>query len=267
MVIAKQEDVAGSNASNCSDAICFNYGGGRQTVAMCILIAEGVLPKPDCITMADTSRELPGTFAYMEKYTRPLLESVGLRIDVAPHDLSTVDMHGHNGQLLLPVFTDTGKFSEYCSGEWKRRVVERYRRAQGITGGELWLGFAFDEKRRWKRSKETTQGKFTIRCPLVDLMMTTEVCLKLIDRKGWPRPSVSRCHMCPNQKNKEWREVRDNHPELFEDACRIDEEERENDENGNVFLHRSRVPLRLANLDEEEDEKTIKQCSLGMCFV
>lgn len=34
-----------------------NYGGGRQTVAMCILIKRGVLPRPDHIIIADTGRE------------------------------------------------------------------------------------------------------------------------------------------------------------------------------------------------------------------
>jgi hypothetical protein len=262
----ERPDGCRSGSIDCSP-ICFNYGGGRQTVAMCILIAKGLLPKPDNIAMADTSREMPTTWAYMEKYTQPLMWSIGLDIEIAGHDLATVDMHSHQGTLLLPVFTDTGKFSEFCSGEWKRDVVERHRkRVRGIKGGTVWLGLAHDERRRWKRSMGTTRHGFTVACPLVDMMLTTADCLRIIDEYGWPEPHVSRCHMCPNQRNEEWRYVRDNEPELFEDACRIDEEERENDDRGAVFLHRSRVPLREADLDED-DAPFVKQCGLGMCFV
>jgi hypothetical protein len=33
--------------------LVLNYGGGRQTVAICILIARGILPKPDRIVIAE----------------------------------------------------------------------------------------------------------------------------------------------------------------------------------------------------------------------
>lgn len=258
----------GSASSHCSDAVCFNYGGGRQTAAMCILIAKGVLPKPDCITMADTSREMPTTWQYLDEYTQPLMRSIGLEIEIASHDLATVDTHGHNGQLLLPVYTPTGKFSGYCSGEWKRDVVERYRkRVMGIKGGTIWLGLAFDESRRWKRAMGTERHGFRVECPLVEMRLTTEDCLKIIRDFGWPEPSVSRCWMCPNQRNEEWRQVRDDYPELFQLAIELDEEEREADDRGGVYLHRSKVPLREADLSGDESRDTAKQCGLGMCFV
>ena len=250
------------------DTVCFNYGGGRQTVAMCIMIAKGILPRPNVITMADTAREMPTTWDYLNKYTQPLMQSLGLEIEIASHDLATVDTHSHRGTLLLPVYTPTGKFSSYCSGEWKRDVVERHRKQiNGIKKGIIWLGLAYDEKRRWTRSRGTERHGFRVECPLVDLEIDTETCLKLIADYGWPEPSVSRCHMCPNQRNEEWREVRDNYPELFEQACLEDEEERAADEAGGVFFHHSRVPLREADLGDKESREIEKTCSLGQCFV
>ena len=73
--------------------------------------------------------------------------------------------------------------------------------------------------------------------------------------------------MCPNQRNDEWREVRDDHPKLFQLAVELDEEEREADERGGVYLHRSKVPLSEADLSGDESRDTAKQCGLGMCFV
>ena len=47
----------------------------------------------------------------------------------------------------------------------------------------------------------------------------------------------------------------------------MDEEVRDNDELKAVFLHHDRVPLREANIDVDESEGKIQQCTLGVCFV
>lgn len=249
--------------------LVFNYGGGRQTVAMCILIQKGVLPRPDRIVMADTGKENQSTWDYLETYTTPMLANIGLQVEIAPHDLATVkDMYALNGDMVLPAFTADGKLGGFCSNEWKKRVVERYCRLNGILeGGTRWLGLAFDEKKRWKDLKGKKEGKWVIECPLVDLMLNTASCLAIIENYGWPLPITSSCIMCPHKRNKQWRYLRDNSPEQFEEACQIDEFIRENDDMGGLWLHHSRVPLREANIDIDESQSTVRQCSLGMCFV
>jgi len=254
-----------SAATNCS--LVFNYGGGRQTVAMCIMIAKGVLPKPDVVVMADTSRENPTTWEYLEKYTQPMMTELGCPVEVASHDLATVDMYSGNGDLLLPVFTQTGKLKTYCSNEWKKRVVDRHLRAKGIKGGTRWLGFGIEEKKRWKGLHHKTEGRWTTVCPLVDLMLNTHSCLTIIKEFGWPLPKQSSCWMCPHKRNAEWRDIRDNYPEQWQKAIETDSEVREADEQGGVFLHHSRVPLAEADIDYDESAEKVQQCTLGMCFV
>jgi 3'-phosphoadenosine 5'-phosphosulfate sulfotransferase (PAPS reductase)/FAD synthetase len=245
----------------------FSYGGGRQTVAMCLLIVKGVLPRPDRIVIADTSREKPTTWVYMRRYTVPLMNDYGMEIEVAPHSLATVDTHSHQGKFLLPVYTETGKLSAYCSGEWKRDVVERYLKQSGTKRGVTWLGLAHDEKRRWRGKIGSERHGFVIQCPLVEKMLTTADCLEIIRRQGWPVPEVSACWMCPNQRNSEWARTKRERPDLFELACQMDDDEREADERGGVWLHHSRVPLREADLTVSETKQVERQCSLGMCFV
>lgn len=248
--------------------IVFNYGGGRQTVAMCIMIAKGILPKPDVAVMADTGRENPMTWEYLDKYTQPLMRDLGVPVQVASHELATVDLHGHNGDLLIPVYTQTGKLPTYCSNEWKRRVVNRYLRSIGVKGGGVrWIGLAMDERKRWKRHHNVVEGNWKTVCPLVDKMMNTHACLEVVKAFGWPEPHHSSCWMCPHKRNKEWRDLRDKHPEAFQKAIDMDEELRDEDEMGGVFLHNSRVPLAEADIERDEDEETVRQCSLGMCFV
>lgn len=239
-----------------------SYGGGIQTVAMCVLVATGKLPKPDLVIAADTGREMPTTWEYAETYMRPLLASVGLELHIAGHELATVDIYAHNGDLLVPVYTDTGKLPTFCSNEWKQRVVERYARRLGYATSDLiaWIGFSQEERRRVK----SYDGR---RYPLLELMMTRADCERVILDAGLPLPSKSRCYMCPHQHNSEWREVRAI-PELWELAIGLDREVRENDDRNAVYLHRDRIPLEQAVLDAPTvKEVEERQCGLGLCFV
>jgi hypothetical protein len=72
--------------------------------------------------------------------------------------------------------------------------------------------------------------------------------------------------MCPHQHNAEWREVRER-PELWREALAVDQELREADERGGVWLHAQRVPLESADLDADDRTEPTRQCGLGMCFV
>jgi len=240
-----------------------SYGGGTQTIAMCILVARGVLPKPDAVIAADTGREMPSTWEYAERYARPLIASVGLELHIASHEIATYDLYTTRGDLLIPAHTKTGKLSTFCSGHWKADVVERYaNRTFGIRKQDLinWIGFSLDEKRRVKGRHENR------RYPLIELSLTREDCYSLIQSEGLPLPNKSRCFMCPFQHNAEWREVRA-HPDLWAEAIQIDETIRETYEQDEVYVHAQRVPLTDADLDVEDRNEPTRQCGLGMCFV
>lgn len=84
-----------------------SYGGGRQTVALLILIQRGTLPKPDRIVIADTGRENPSTWEYRDEVAEPLAQSIGMTIEIAPRSLAYVDLYSHQGTILIPVYTAT----------------------------------------------------------------------------------------------------------------------------------------------------------------
>ncbi len=238
-----------------------SYGGGIQTIAMCVLVAQGKLPKPDYVIAADTGREMPTTWEYADEIARPLLASVGLELHVAGHELATVDLYAANDDILIPAYTDTGKLPTFCSDKWKARVVRSYARQVLGTGTDLvnWIGFSMDEVRRCTDDP----GR---RYPLIELMLTRADCEYLIEQAGLPLPHKSRCWMCPHQHNAEWREVRAN-PELWRQAVELDAEIRDNDERGGVWLHASRKPLDVADLDADDRREPNRQCAFGLCFV
>lgn len=245
-----------------------NYGGGLQTVCVCVLIAEGVLPRPDRIVMADTSREVQSTWDYLHEDIQPYLEKHGLpAVEIAKHELATVDLYSSKSStILIPVFTETGKLSSWCSGEWKTEVVKRHLRATGVKSATQWIGYAFDETKRWK-DKPTEDGPWRLRFPLVELGIVKIDCNVIAKKAGLRAARKSRCWCCPNQPNEEWRQLRDELPEQFELACKLDEEVRADDDRNGVFLHQDRVPLREADLDRKDRKEPDRQCSLGICFV
>lgn len=257
-----------------------NYGGGRLTAATCVLIAQGKLPKPDRIIIADTGREKTSTWDYLDEVIQPLLSTIGIQVEIAPRSLAYVDLYGHNGDLLIPVYTKTGKLSAFCSSEWKKHVVRRYLRreheprlfltAPPVTRAINWIGYAADEQRRIKLSREDKTGPWFRRFPLVELGLKKADCQQIIRDAGLPMPPQSSCYICSNMTNTEWREVRDNYPVDFESACVLDEQVRAEDiERGGsgVWLHHSRVPLREADLDTEDRKDPSRGCALGVCYV
>lgn len=238
-----------------------SYGGGIQTIAMCVLVVQGNLPRPDYVIAADTGREMPTTWEYADEIARPLLASVGLDLRIAGHELATVDLYAANDDILIPAYTDTGKLPAFCSDKWKARVVRSYARQVLGTGTDLvnWIGFSMDEVRRCTDDP----GR---RYPLIELMLTRADCEYLIEQAGLPLPRKSRCWMCPHQHNAEWREVRAD-ADLWRQAIELDQEIRDNDERGGVWLHASRQPLELADLDADDRREPNRQCAFGLCFV
>lgn len=241
------------------------YGGGRQTVAICLLIARGRLPRPDYAVIADTSWEAQSTWDYLGEYVGPFMErEVGLSIEVAPHSLATVDMHDSHGGPLMPLWTSGGQLQTFCSNEWKTRVARRYlRQTHEVTSATTWIGFALDET--WRSGKPGESPWFN-RYPLRELMLSRRDCEDLILAHGWPLPSKSACWMCPNRTNEEWRDLKAKHPQQFAKACSLDAELREDDVlmgHDGVWLHASRVPLAEADLDAADRKFAPRQCGLG----
>lgn len=84
----------------------------------------------------------------------------------------------------------------------------------------------------------------------------------------------SACVCCPFRSDREWRQMRDDDPATFADACRFDEEVRAADRAGaedrrkmvgEVYVHRSMVPLAMADLSDDEGGGLYDSCETGMC--
>jgi hypothetical protein len=255
-------------------ALTWSYGGGTQSVAIAVLVAQGKLPVPECIVIADTGHERQRTWDYTQQYVEPLLATVGASIQIAPHTLATVGLFAKDGKTLIPAFAGPdSKLDTFCSNEWKKRVIRRYLRERGY-GPErpvaTWIGYSVDEVGRAKPSDVAWQEH---RWPLLwDVPMRRHECVTLIERVGLPSPPRSSCYFCPLHGQAEWREIRDHEPSDWQKAIKYDALFYER--NG-VRLHRSMAPLAEADIDAPDSRDDPNQlgliddgtCKSGYCFV
>lgn len=248
----------------------WSCGGGRQSAGIAALIVQGRLPKPDHASMIRLEWEQSRVWPYVERYIIPAMESVGVPFTVIPRErYATREFWGgEDGKTtLLPVYSDQSgemsKLSEFCSGEWKREVGNRWAAEQPgwkERGVDVWLGITHEERGRRRGPRRNWIRPVY---PLLDwLPMHVSACLEAVEQVGWPKPPRSRCYHCPNQSDAEWAELT---PEEWEAACARDEDIRKTDPH--AYLHKRLIPLRQVTLDPKEDTGGLfGGCSAGMCY-
>jgi hypothetical protein len=252
----------------------WSFGGGTQSCAIAALVIQERLPRPDIIAIADTGRETKETWRYLDDVIRPALAKVGLtvyRIKAAEWGYSGIDLFNSAGSLLIPAFSTAGdgeaKLPAYCSSYWKRDVIDRWlSTVRGVKPSEkrTWIGYGREEQTRWtrmQRSDDYKEGRLFL--PLVTTHpLNRYECQQVIKRMGWPVPAPrSRCFMCPNQSDSEWRSL--SKVEL-EEAAKIEAEIQHRDPH--AWLHKSCVPISKVDFSIPDD-LFYRPCDSGNCFV
>ncbi|TCQ01797.1 hypothetical protein C8J34_12621 [Rhizobium sp. PP-F2F-G36] len=171
-----------------------------------------------------------------------------------------------------------GMIRRQCTGNFKIVPIRRkVRELAGLTRRrspkhpvvEQWLGISQDEVARMKPSREAWQVN---RWPLIERRMTRHDCLRWLDRHDYPRPPKSACIGCPFHSDAVWRTMRDEDPEAWLDAVAVDRAIRTGLRGirGEVYLHRSAVPLDEADLSTAADRGQLdlwpNECE-GLCGV
>lgn len=246
-----------------------SLGVGVQSVTMALLAARrDIGPMPDVAIFSDTGGEGARTYEFLEwlrgqvpfpivTVRRPGLNLADLSIAVANGE------HERKGTALPPFYFPDGMLRKHCSGEFKREVVVReIRRMLGLAKGqrlprgekvvETWIGMSTDELMRVAPAR---QPWIHHRHPLVECGMSRNDCIGWLKARQYPVPSKSACVFCPYRRNDQWRDMRDNAPGDFAEACRVDAMVRPGfDGTGPVYVHRSCVPLGEADLGDNSDQ-------------
>ena len=265
-----------------------SLGAGVQSTTLALMAAHGEIePMPDCAIFADTGWE-PSA---VREHLAWLMSG-----NVLPFPVHIVSNGNIRADLLragagerwasIPAFTRTvkrnrvevGMIRRQCTKDYKivpirrkvRELAGLYRkRSPSLPVVEQWIGISFDEAIRIKPSFEDWQVN---RWPLIERGMTRQDCLRWLERHGYPLPPKSSCIGCPFHSDEMWRHIRDYDPDGWAEALTVDRAIRVGLRGirGEVFLHRSAVPLDAADLSTPEDHGQLdmfgNECS-GMCGV
>jgi len=188
--------------------ICF--GGGVQTTALVILVAQGK-EEVDEVVFADTGAEKPETYWYMENYTLPLLGEAGIPFTSVRSEAHREESGLYN--FLWQIKDVPSIRQRLCTDHFKIRPIKKYL---GKEVGRL-IGFSIDEAYRAKRGRWTNEHY-----PLIEKQMTVGDCRLLIQEYGFPVPLKSSCYFCPFQHPIEWNWLKNNHPDLFQKALDLE---------------------------------------------
>ncbi|AVV47930.1 hypothetical protein C6376_36830 [Streptomyces sp. P3] len=152
-----------------------------------------------------------------------------------------------------------------CTGEYKINPIKKkvreilgYPYPARIPKGvfvEQWVGISTDE---FHRAKDADVKYMRNRHPLIDMGWSRSDCVRYLTSLGLADTPKSSCLGCPFHGNAQWRNIRDNSPEEWEDVVEFDAAIRKGNARANAtgnrllgeaFLHRSRVPLSEAPID------------------
>jgi hypothetical protein len=266
-----------------------SLGAGVQSSTLALMAAAGeVTPMPAAAIFADTGAEPRRVYDWLAWLEERLPFPVHR---VMWKDGITVGMErtiASGGQFVNPPFyTSTpdgkreGQVRRQCTREYKIQPIERkIRELLGLAKGQrgprhvavvTWQGISTDEI---QRARKGIEGWQQFRYPLIEARMSRTDCLRWMADRGFPTPPKSACIWCPYHDDRAWREMRDNDPESWAEAMRVDSLVRDIHERGvggipqRLYVHRSLVPLAEVDLstpaDHGQTDLFEQECE-GMC--
>ena len=192
------------------DGAVLSYGAGVNSSAMAImLINQGWKGQ---IVFSDTGTEHPETYCWMDYFEKEWLRPRGFEII----RLKGLPYHRVKGGISLIEYCELAHkipmaAIRWCTTEWKVDPLRRWC-VENNTPEQL-IGIAADESHRMIGKNR----------PLVDAGITREGCIKIIESEGLSVPRKSGCYICPFQRDSGWKQLWQDHPDLFERAAKMEE--------------------------------------------
>jgi len=190
-----------------------SFGGGVQTTAILVLMAGGEIPKPDYIIFADTGYEWPETYDYIERYMKPLADSIKIPFETVKNKRDMYNYYWEHQGIPYIAFRN-------CTDVFKIRPIKQiYKRLEITT--EV-IGFSFEEQGRAFKKKRLYKNINSL-FPLIDLRFTRHDCIQEIERFGLSSPLKSSCIFCPFQHPNRIARLSKIHPDLFEKVAQLED--------------------------------------------
>ncbi|PJB53600.1 MAG: hypothetical protein CO099_06120 [Bdellovibrio sp. CG_4_9_14_3_um_filter_39_7] len=206
-----------------------NFGGGINSTTMIIECRKRGL-KPDWILFADTGSEMPWTLEHVDRMTtwcKGWQDITVVRWERVKGEVIGFEPLHENclrtGHLPSKAYGLAG-----CTSKWKIQPMDRWRKTNRFQEGSFAVGYDADESGRITSAcKRGDVPNFTAWYPLVAWGIGREECNNICKSEGL-NIGKSSCFMCPNMRVHEWKSMYENHPDLYEKACVIEENARNN---------------------------------------
>jgi len=183
-----------------------SFGGGVNSVALLILLAQGKIAHVDVALFADTGCEMPETYTYIEKVVKPFCKTNNINFVTIKNENETLLEHCQKLRLI------PSRQQRWCTDKWKKRVIRKYLLAHYPNATKIvqLIGYAHGEEKRASNCKAENP-----KYPLIELKITRRKCKNLIRKAGLPVPVKSGCFLCPQKHVKEWIRLYKEHPHLY----------------------------------------------------
>lgn len=261
-----------------------SYGGGVQSTALIVLVAQGLIPPVDAALFSNVGddSEHPATLAYVRDVAAPWANTRGVKVhelyrvgkDFEPRTL--MNLLATENTPSIPVRLSNGAPAQRsCTNHFKVRVIEKWLRENGATKqapADVLIGISTDEIQR-VNTKQVNAYQTKL-FPLIDLGLNRDACIGIITDVGLPVPPKSSCFFCPFKRVQQWQEMRRDEPELFAKSADLEDsinERRAARGKDSVYLTRLLIPLR--DITEAQDmlpgfdSPDIDSCDEGVCWV
>ena len=251
-----------------------SLGAGVQSSTLLLMACRGDIDL-DCAIFADTQWEPREVYDWLEQVLQPEADKAGIPIyRVTAGDIRLDALDHEHGFASMPVFVETpdreGMVRRQCTREYKiapiRRQIKELTKGIILQPVTLLIGISLDEVHRLRDS----QVKYIKHeYPLVfDLQMRRSDCKNWVEAKGYPQPPRSACIGCPFHNDQEWRHLRDDAPDEWQDAVDFDSAIRNGGYvrlNSEAYLHRQLKPLDQVTLKHEDQVDLWGNECEGMC--
>lgn len=258
-----------------------SLGAGVQSTTLALAASRGdVGPMPDLAIFADTQWEPARVRRHLDwlrnRLTFPVIEvSAGdIRADILARANTTGGRFAAVPWFIRNPTGTIGMGRRQCTKEYKlapikheiRRILGKPGRAPiAADSVEVWVGISTDEI---ERMKPATARYLRNRWPLIEAGMSRRDCERWLAERQFNAPKSS-CIGCPFHTNAMWRDLRDNSPEEWADACAVDRALRDGRAGplrGQEFMHSSCLPLDQAPIDDDDPRQLSfnMECE-GMC--
>lgn len=251
-----------------------SFGAGVQSSTIAMMMKHGEIEPADVGIFADVKAEPKRVYQWLDwietQLPFPLIRvthrtglTCGIEEGIA--NRSRID----NPPLFTKNIDGTvGIGKRQCTKAYKLAPIRKKVRelAAGRRVVQM-IGISHDER---QRAKPSDVKYITNEWPLLDKQMVRQECKNWMFSHWYPTPPRSACVYCPYKCDAEWRLLRDDDPEGWAEAVRMDKVMRRLPLMHNeTYLHHSCVPLDEVDLSTDEDrgQMVMKFDCEGMCGV